>query len=148
MFKKIVWATDGSESADHALEVAKPLVSQGGATLVAVHSVDFLSGGPRSAHLPVNADEDERQAKIAEQVAELARQGISARSKVVDAGSAGAAHTVAKAAEQERADLIVCGTRGHTPLVGLMVGSVTQRLLHIAQCPVLVVPAPHETSSQ
>jgi nucleotide-binding universal stress UspA family protein len=37
-------------------------------------------------------------------------------------------------------DAIVVGTRGHTPIAGLLVGSVTQRLLHIAPCPVIVVP--------
>ena len=146
MFKKIIWATDGSDPADRAFEVAKALASQEGATLVAVHSVEFLGGGPRSANLPVDADEDERQAKIEKQVAELTQQGLSARSRVVGAGTTGAAHVVAEVAEQEDADLIVCGTRGHTALVGLTVGSVTQRLLHIAPCPVLVVP-PHGARS-
>ena len=33
----------------------------------------------------------------------------------------------------------IVGTRGHTPAVELLVGSVTLRLLHLADCPVLAV---------
>jgi nucleotide-binding universal stress UspA family protein len=136
MFKKIVWATDGSESADRALEVAKSL-AQNGATLLAVHSVEYIVG---KGTIPVDAGEDESQAKIAKQVADLVQQGVSASAKIVQGGVTGAAHTVAKVAEEEGADVIVVGTRGHTPLAGLLLGGVTQRLLHIAPCPVLVVP--------
>jgi nucleotide-binding universal stress UspA family protein len=39
--------------------------------------------------------------------------------------------------------VIVVGTRGRTPLAGLVLGGVTQRLLHIAPCPVLAVPPEH-----
>jgi nucleotide-binding universal stress UspA family protein len=52
----------------------------------------------------------------------------------------GPAHVIADAATKVGADLIVTGSRGHTALAGIMLGSVAQRLLHLAHCPVLVVP--------
>jgi nucleotide-binding universal stress UspA family protein len=141
MFKKIIWATDGSESADRALELAKSLAAQDGSVLLAVHSVEELAGpGGRGAY-PAEADEDDRQVKISRQVAELAAQGINAEAKVVQGGVHNAAHPIAEVALEQGADLIIAGTRGHTAIGGLLLGSVTQRLLHIAPCPVLVVPA-------
>jgi nucleotide-binding universal stress UspA family protein len=41
MFKKIVWATDGSDAADHALALAKRLAVEGGGELLAVHCEEF-----------------------------------------------------------------------------------------------------------
>ena len=138
MFKKIVWATDGSESADRALAVAESLASEDDGTLLAVHSVEYIIG---KGQIPEDVDEDERVVKIKGQVAALAQKGLIADAKVVQGGFTGAAHTLARVAQEEQADLIVVGTRGHTVLAGLLLGSVTQRLLAIAPCPVLVVPA-------
>jgi nucleotide-binding universal stress UspA family protein len=136
MFNKIIWATDGSESADRAFELAKGMVSDNGSTLIALHTVEMIGGPGSRGVVPRNADEDERQAKIRAQVAELNGR---ASLKFANSGLEGAAHTVAEVAREEGADLIVMGTRGHTALAGLLLGSVTQRLLHIAPCPVLVV---------
>jgi nucleotide-binding universal stress UspA family protein len=138
MFKKIVWATDGSESADRALDLAKTLASQNGASLLVLHSVEHFAG----AHggLETDADEDERQTKIKQQVKDMTDAGVNATMRVVQGGASSAAHTLSEVAAEEGADVIVMGTRGHTALGGLLLGSVTQRMLHIAPCPVLVVP--------
>ena len=141
MFKSIVWATDGSESADLALPYAKGLAAEHDAKLHVVHCVEHVLG-PRAGGQPVHADEDELKAKIKRQVAELSDEGIDANEKIVSGSSVtGAAHMIADAAREANGDVIIVGTRGHTPLAGLLVGGVTQRLLHIASCPVLAVPA-------
>ncbi len=139
MFKTIIWATDGSEIADHALPFAKELAGYEGGRLVVVHSNEKFSG--RASGYPVFADEDELEAKIRTQVEDLCAEGLTATFTLVSGASAEAAHSIADVAEKENADIIVVGTRGHRPMAGVLVGSVTQRLLHIAPCPILAVPA-------
>jgi nucleotide-binding universal stress UspA family protein len=140
MFKKIVWATDGSAAADHALPYLKELASTNDARVIACHSVLALLG-PGARGEPILPNEDEVKAKIAHQVDELVADGIDATLEIVGGDTVhGAAHDIVRVADRENADLIVAGTRGHTTLAGLLLGSVTHRLLHIARCPVMVVP--------
>jgi nucleotide-binding universal stress UspA family protein len=139
MFKTIVWATDGSENADRALPYAKELASRDGAELVAMHVVETFVG-QRAVGQPLYADEPDRRARIERQVAGLASDGIDARALMLPTLRAAPAHQIADAARDVHADLIVVGTRGESQLAGLLLGSVTQRLLHIAPCPVVAVP--------
>ncbi len=139
MFKRIVWATDGSSSADAALTYVKGLVAADGAELVVVH-VDEVLAGPRAAFLTVNADEADVKEKIKQQVADLQSTGVKVTEMLATRHAGGAAHAISDAADEAGADLIVVGTRGHNALAGLLLGSVTQRLLHISSRPVLSVP--------
>jgi nucleotide-binding universal stress UspA family protein len=140
MYKKVVWATDGSEAADLALPHAEAIASESGAPLVVVYCEEFTLPGKSGARIPVHANEEEVQEKISSQVAELSSRGIQASLESAKSQVGGAAHAIAEIATAEGADLIVVGTRGRTALAGLLLGSVTQRLLHIASCPVLAVP--------
>jgi nucleotide-binding universal stress UspA family protein len=138
MFRTIVWATDGSEAADRALPFARELASGDGAKLIVVHCNELAIG--RAGGYPVLADEDDLAAKIRRQVAALDDEGVDATLELVTGVTSHSAHMIAQVAREVAADVIVVGTRGHAPVAGLLLGSVTQRLLHIAPCPVLAVP--------
>jgi nucleotide-binding universal stress UspA family protein len=138
MFETIVWATDGSTAADRALPYAKELVAREGANLVVVHVKELMIG--RAGGYPVFADEEELEARVREQFEELRGEGLDVTLEIPTAPSSHAAHLIAEVAADVGADAIVVGTRGHGPFAGLLLGSVTQRLLHIAPCPVLAVP--------
>ncbi len=89
---------------------------------------------------PIVATEDEIQAEIQKEAEALSADGIETRVEMREVMLEGPAHAIAEIAEGANADLIVAGTRGHSTLAGLLLGSVTQRLLQIARCPVLVAP--------
>jgi nucleotide-binding universal stress UspA family protein len=144
MFETIIWATDGSSSADAALPFATALAVAEHGKLVAVFVDEHFVG--RGSPYPVLADADELKAKIHGQVEEARKEGVDASFAIVPGLAHGTAHLIADKARELGADAIVAGTRGHGPVVGLLVGSVTQRLLHIAACPVLVIPS-HEATA-
>jgi nucleotide-binding universal stress UspA family protein len=139
MFKKIVWATDGSKNADHALAVAKSMASEEAAELTVAHVVQKIATSGDTA-LGWYANEEQVEAKVNQIASELSASGLKASVRIVTHVGLQPAHEIADLARETGADLIVVGTRGHSALAGILLGSVTQRLLHVAPCPVLVVP--------
>jgi len=89
--------------------------------------------------LALHANEAEVQGKVRKAAEDLSGQGIEAS---VDVMVGGPAHRIADVANEAGADLIVVGTRGHSGVPGVLLGSVTQRLLHLAHQPVLAIPPP------
>ena len=139
MFKSIVWANDGSEAAQRALPLVKELAQAGGATVTLVHVVERVEGSG-AVGVPRRADEAEFQAELRGLVDQLQQEDVTASLEIRGDVGARPAHEVVEIARSTDADLIVVGSRGHSSIYGLLVGSVTNRLLHIAPCPVLVVP--------
>jgi len=139
MFKTIVWATDGSELADGALDYVRELADLHGSRIVAVHANELLRG--RAAGHSVLADEPDLEAKIGKQIADLRGVGIDVTLEV-RSGSRDVAVLIAEAADDVDADLIVVGTHGHGGFTAALMGSVARALCHTAGRPVLVVPPP------
>jgi nucleotide-binding universal stress UspA family protein len=137
MFDTIVWASDGSPNADRALSAAKTLAREQGASLVVVHIVQRYA---TETGLAVYADEPNVNTKLEQLVEQLAGEGLDTSLRIVDHVGPQPANEIAKIAREVQADLIVMGTRGHGTIGGLLLGSVTLRLLHVAPCPVLSVP--------
>jgi nucleotide-binding universal stress UspA family protein len=138
MFKTVVVASDGSPHADRALELARSLLDAEAAHLAVVHVTELVGG--KGGIYPQAADEDRRRAGIAEQVDDLKAEGVSAEFITATTRLGGPAHTIAEIAQSLDADLIVVGTRGHSLISKIVLGSVPIRLLQVAHCPVMVAP--------
>jgi nucleotide-binding universal stress UspA family protein len=138
VFENVVVALDGSESSDGAFAYASQLAKEHGSKVHVVHVVEIFVG--RGGGGPVHVDESDLQTKVRGQLEELRSAGVDADIDVEAVVSGGPAHVIATVAERVKADTIVAGTRGHTALAGVFVGSVAHRLLHLAHCPVLIIP--------
>lgn len=137
MFETIVWATDGSELADSALEQVRKLAEVHGSRIVAVHANEVLTG--RAGGAPVLADEPDIREKLESQVEELRAAGFDAELEVCT-GTEHVATLVERAAWTVDADLIVVGTHGRGAVASAVMGSVARGLCHTSRRPVLVVP--------
>lgn len=139
MFKKIILAVDGSESAWRALKMAADLagISNGLITVVnAYQPVSPLLGNPDyKRRVEEHIGHSEQIVEEAE--TRLRQQGITIIEPNILEGPASTA--IINAAKARHADLIVIGSRGLTPMKSLLMGSVSERVIGAAPCPVLVV---------
>jgi len=138
MFKNVVIAVDGSECSHKALTCAKSIAERFEANLWLVHAfsnpADFLGYTDYEKLFA-------RRKTAAQAVLDDARQKLGRTSLVVneDLPEGPEAESILRAAEKSKADLIVMGTRGLGALKGLLVGSVSRKVIHYASCPVMVV---------
>ncbi len=134
----VIVGIDGVES-ERALPAARGLAERFLARIVVVHVNQLVGGGVRGARFPRRADEDQQHARAREIVAELRREGFDADLEACTTTLTHEASIIADAARRQRAGAIVVATRRQAPLAGIMAGSLTQRLLREAPCPVVVV---------
>jgi nucleotide-binding universal stress UspA family protein len=135
----VVVGVDGSEVSRHAIEFALTEARARGTDMLAVTSW-WRVPDSREVELPLVYDTDDvRQANqrfLADEMAEYRRRfgDVTVREEVRHGRAADQLVAVSKGAQ-----LIVVGARGRGGFTGLLLGSVSQALLHHAHCPVAVV---------
>lgn len=143
MFKRIVAATDLSETSDDALVTAVALAREDGAALRIVHVIR----DPATEPWAIEAYGFDFSMLLA-QARERARDDVAARvNRILDTAPdrrieirvGVAAAEIVRYATEVSADLIVMGSHGRGLIGRALLGSVAQRVLHDAPCPVLVV---------
>lgn len=144
-------ATDGSEGANEAIRffLSLPLARTTRVRLLSVaEGVRYPGSAPRMirGRLTAMLDRLERERRdAAEKLLESIAQQLSGRvSRVTRATPTGApAEEIVAAAASVDADLIVLGARGLGTMGRLLLGSVSEKVLRDARCPVLIVKGLH-----
>jgi len=141
--RTILVPIDFSPNADPVLEWAAHLAREHGSRLVLLHAyhlpVDFqqLEGAylPPDFWAQVKSDAAQNMERYA---ARLREQGLEVEAVIREGYPAS---VIEEEARERDADLIVIGTRGHTGLKHLLLGSVAERVVQKSPCPVLTVKA-------
>jgi nucleotide-binding universal stress UspA family protein len=141
---RILVPMDFSVQSDLALRYAATLASRFGAAVELLHVVEdpYVSGAwGFEAYLPNLAEVQqqliaEAEGRLAEHRAMVSGQGVAA---VATVRSGRPALTIVDYAKALEADLIVMGTHGRTGFSHLVMGSVAERVVRMAPCPVLTV---------
>jgi nucleotide-binding universal stress UspA family protein len=146
---KILVATDGSRAGDSAVRFAAGLASGcRGGRLLAITVGDIparrFHRGARLRHgLPSGMEERDRlwaEKTLDRALRDGRRLGASVRCAYVGTRPLEPiAQAIARAADRERADLVVVGSGGGTELARWALGSIAHRLVHVARRPVAVV---------
>lgn len=139
--KTILVPTDFSAHSEKAVAVAIDLAKLSGGTIHLLHCYQVNVGGvsPYGVTVPeeFNRQIREAAAKSVEKVeGRIAAEGIPVETHITPSYPSEA---VSELAEEIGADVIVMGTRGSTGLKHILLGSVAERTLRIAPCPVLTV---------
>lgn len=149
MYDNILVPTDGSDTAEIAVDHALDLAETYGATIHALYVVDVghmsITLGPEQVDRIQSGQwrEMDELRERAESAIDTVTDRAEARGiEAVDHVSAGKPHSmIAKYAKNHDIDLVVMGSQGRSGVKRALLGSVTERTLRETHIPVLVVDA-------
>ena len=107
--------------------------------------VGFGPGRPQSVLDEVTDKFEKKRKELQDEVDKLKNSGIDAEPLLVQGA---AVEVILDEASKLKAGLIVVGSHGHGAVYHLMVGSVSEGVLHRSTCPVLVVPTHDRTEKK
>jgi nucleotide-binding universal stress UspA family protein len=136
MFEKILLAVDGSEHSHKAVPIAGDLARRYHGEVVVLHVREHEITWAQDIDIETR---DEAQQVVDDVVRELKDAGTSVRGELVRVALGQTPRVILDAAKEEGAGLIVMGTRGLSDWGRLLMGSVAHKVMHLAECPVLIV---------
>ncbi|HZQ06326.1 MAG TPA: universal stress protein [Anaerolineae bacterium] len=138
MYHRILYATDGSQAAQRALVHARDLAQKYGAELFLVHVFRNIQEFGES---PYFSEYEAERKKAGETVIGQAMEQLHDSGIVIhiEPAEGPIAEAIINLAAVRQCDLVVMGSRGHGAFEGLLLGSVSTKVVHHAPCPVLVV---------
>ncbi len=142
MIRTIVVPTDCSQLSLNALRYADRLASRTGAVVVAVYGAVFESpGGEGVAASLVSPDDVEMMmTPVRRCIQDSLAQPLSAKTqREIVLEDCEAADAIVSVAHSRNADLIIIGTHDRNRLMRAVLGSVTDAVLRLSRCPVLVL---------
>ena len=147
-FRTILVPIDFSETAQHALDTAIVLARESGGRVHLLHAYEIPLGTipPYGVAIPDSLLADVRDAaarRLEKAAHKVEAAGVACETQILHAPPA---EGIVEAARACGADLIVMGTRGLTGLRHVLLGSVAERTVRLAPCPVLTVKTKSEAS--
>jgi nucleotide-binding universal stress UspA family protein len=144
--KCILVATDGSDGADRAVDVAAQWANTFKVDLLIVNVISGL-GLPNEAFKQLTRSQhgwlDEmiqgQSGDILVKARDRARK-FDVREILLESRYGDAAQSIIEIAQEKKPEIIVVGKRGTGRLTGILLGSVSQKLVSLAPCTVVVVP--------
>ena len=137
MFERLLLAVDGSEPARRAIPLAADLARKSGGRVIVLNVREHWV--TRFTEWEMRTVED-AQAIVDAAAGELATAGVETTTRVGRALTGRTARQICDVADEVDAQLIVMGSGGLSELQGLVLGSVTHRVLQLSPRPILVVP--------
>jgi nucleotide-binding universal stress UspA family protein len=143
MSKNILLAVDAAshDPVSHvvaAAELTRDLSRDSGDHVIVLHVHEFATG--RFGRIRVDCGDGEGEAVVEKIVADLKAAGVSAEGEIREANFGHIAGAILHAAQDHDARMVVLGSSSRSDLPRVLLGSVANRLLHMATRPVLIVP--------
>jgi nucleotide-binding universal stress UspA family protein len=139
MFKKILVAIDGSEYTRQVIPAAIEIARKFQSEVFVLHASEHDRG--RAVVFSTESPADATML-VADAVKEIRAAGVAASGKVYDVAAGHVAKNIVETAAEMQSDLIVMGSRGLSDIQGLLLGSVTHKVIQLAPIMVLVARGP------
>jgi nucleotide-binding universal stress UspA family protein len=142
--KLILSPIDFSDASDAALNVAADFATRFGAELLLVHVMPAIQDLPENVSILKEGEYDQSLTdaaakRLADLAGTLAHKNVKARTEMGTANDVGM--ELVRIAEHEHADMIIIATHGMTGWHKIAFGSVAEKVVKQASCPVLVLRA-------